>query len=60
MIPILVRIAIEIIQRAKRVYFVMFPIDFKFGDNSLKPKRVKKKNGIPTAKNINKPNDQIG
>lgn len=38
----------------------MFPIDFKFGDNSLNPKRVKKKNGIPTAKNINSPNDQSG
>src|SRR6218665_1192454 len=52
--------AIEIIQTANSVYFVIFPIDFKFGDNNLKPKSVKKKNGIPTAKNINNPNDQSG
>ncbi|MNF87656.1 hypothetical protein D3C87_1379180 [compost metagenome] len=56
----LIAIAIAIIQIANKVYFVILPIDFKFGDNNLKPKRVKKKNGIPTAKNINKPNDQIG
>jgi TorA maturation chaperone TorD len=30
------------------------------GDNNLKPKSVKKKNGIPTAKNINNPKDHIG
>ena len=38
----------------------MFPIDFTLGDNSLNPNSNRKKNGIPTAKNINKPKAQIG
>ncbi|MNE29043.1 hypothetical protein D3C87_2061670 [compost metagenome] len=52
--------AIAIIQSANNVYFAMLPIDFKFGVSNLKPNKIRKKNGIPTAKNISRPKDQIG
>ena len=50
----------EINQMASKVYFATLPIDFKFGDNNLNPNNAKKKNGIPTAKNIISPKIQTG
>ena len=59
-IPIEIAIATAINQMASKVYFAIFHIDFIFGDNNLNPNTVRKKNGIPTAKNINNPNVQTG
>ena len=59
-IPIVTANETEINQIASRVYFAICPIDFKLGDNNLNPNNARKKNGIPTAKNIINPKTQTG
>ena len=59
-IPIDIAIETAINQSASKVYFAIFPIDFILGANNLNPNNARKKNGIPTAKNIKSPKAHIG
>ena len=48
-------IPIAIIQVANKVYFAIFPIDFKLFTNNLSPRMSKKKNGMPKTKSTKIP-----
>ncbi len=60
LIPSAIKLITAKNQRANKVYFANFPMDFKLVINTFKDKINKKKNGIPKAK-INKiPCNQSG
>ena len=54
-IPKEIAIPAAIIQVANKVYFAIFPIDFKLFTNNLSPRMSKKKKGIPKTKSTKIP-----